>query len=183
MDLRRLLKLEDDFLSQTQFPDMGWEAHDLGLRPQEVKNLLVREGLLHGRDFFAPGYVSDVEIRCLHRMASAYLLPSLYEGFGLPSLEALRAGCPTIVSAIPPLEEQNLLLGGTIPTFDPKDPGALADRIEEVLADPRAARARARRTGDRIPSVYDWRRTARAYLSHFAEVIEGRPPASSTPRS
>lgn len=45
MDLRRLLKLEDDFLSQTQFPDMGWEAHDLGLRPQEVKNLL-NDGLI-----------------------------------------------------------------------------------------------------------------------------------------
>jgi glycosyltransferase involved in cell wall biosynthesis len=103
-----------------------------------------------------------------------YALPSLYEGFGLPSLEALRAGCPTIVSSIPPLEEQNRLLGGMLRTFDPHDPAALADRIAWVLEHRDEARAEARRAGERVAEVYDWRDTARAYLAHFADVIEGR---------
>jgi glycosyltransferase involved in cell wall biosynthesis len=133
--------------------------------------------MVHGKDFFAPGYVSDAEVRCLHRMATAYVLPSFYEGFGLPSLEALRAGCPTIVSAIPPLEEQNRLLGGIVPTFDPNDPAALADRILAVLEHTDAARAAARLAAERIPAVYDWRTTARAYLGQFREVLAARRTA------
>ena len=131
-------------------------------------------GFEHGRDFHALGYVGDEDIRCLQSLASVFLLPSLYEGFGLPSLEALQAGCPTIVSSIPPLEEQNRLLGGTLRTFDPHDPAALADQIAWVLDHREEARAEARAAGERVAAVYDWRKTARAYLAHFAEVIEKR---------
>ena len=129
----------------------------------------------HGRDFHVLGFVSDEEVRNLQALATVFVLPSLYEGFGLPSLEALHAGCPTIVSSIPPLEEQNRLLGGVLRTFDPHDPAALADQIAWVLGHPDEARAEARRAGDRVTEVYDWRKTARAYLSHFEDVIEGRP--------
>ena len=140
----------------------------------KVRHALQETGLEHGRDFFALGYVSDQDVQKLYRLASVFLLPSLYEGFGLPSLEALQAGCPTIVSSIPPLEEQNRLLGGTLRTFDPRDPAALADRIAWVLEHREEARTEARAAGERVAAVYDWRKTARAYLGHFAEVIEKR---------
>jgi glycosyltransferase involved in cell wall biosynthesis len=153
------------------------ESRELGF-PQgyagRVREALRAQGFEHGRDFHVLGYVSDEDIRCLQGLASVFLLPSLYEGFGLPSLEALRAGCPTIVSSIPPLEEQNRLLGGSLRTFDPRDPAALADRIAWVLDHREEARAEARAAGERVAEVYDWRKTARAYLAHFGEVIEQR---------
>jgi glycosyltransferase involved in cell wall biosynthesis len=141
---------------------------------ERVRVALDTANLREGEDFLPLGYVSDPELRCLFRLATAYTLPSLYEGFGLPSLEAMLAGCPTIVSAIPPLQEQNDLLGGLVPTFGPQDASALADRIQEVLEDPAAARARVAQAAARIPTVYDWKRTARAYLAAFDEVLAGR---------
>jgi glycosyltransferase involved in cell wall biosynthesis len=153
------------------------EAREAGF-PQgyagRVRAALREAGFEHGRDFHVLGFVGDEEIRMLQSLATVFLLPSLYEGFGLPSLEALRAGCPTIVSAIPPLEEQDRLLGGGLSMVDPKDPVTLADRIAWVLDHREEARAEARAAGERVPAVYDWRRTARAYLAHFAEVIEER---------
>ena len=153
------------------------ESRELGF-PQgyagRVREALREAGFEHGRDFHVLGFVGDEDIRCLQALASVFLLPSLYEGFGLPSLEALQAGCPTIVSSIPPLEEQNLLLGGKLRTFDPREPAALADQIAWVLEHREEARAEARAAGERVSAVYDWRKTARAYLAHFAEVIEKR---------
>ncbi len=140
----------------------------------QVRAALREAGFEHGRDFFALGYVTDQDVQKLYRLATVFLLPSLYEGFGLPSLEALRAGCPTIVSSIPPLEEQNRLLGGLLRTFDPRDPAALADRIAWVLDHREEARAEARAAGERVAEIYDWRKTAQAYLAHFEEVIEQR---------
>ncbi len=140
-----------------------------------VRDALGAAGFEHGRDFHVLGFVGDEEIRMLQSLATVFLLPSLYEGFGLPSLEALRAGCPTLISSIPPLDEQNRLLGGPMRSFDPRDPAALADQIAWVLDHREEARAAARAAGARVPEVYDWRRTARAYLTHFAEVIDRGP--------
>jgi glycosyltransferase involved in cell wall biosynthesis len=144
---------------------------------ERVRAALRDAGFEHGRDFFALGFVSDAELRCLFRLATLYVLPSLYEGFGLPSLEALRAGCPTLVSAIPPLEEQNRMLGGVLRTFDPGDPSALAGHIAWVLGHLEEARAAARLAGERVAEVYDWRKTARAYLAAFEEVLREREGA------
>lgn len=148
----------------------------------KVREALRAAGFEHGRDFRTLGYVSDAEIRILYRLATVFVLPSLYEGFGLPSLEALSAGCPTVVSAIPPLEEQNRLVGGTLPTFDPRDPAALADRIAWVLDHREEARAAARRAGERVVQVYDWRETARRYLAVFGEVLAERGEPSAARR-
>jgi len=160
------------------------EARELGF-PQgyagKVRGALRQLGFVHGRDFFTPGYVSDAEIRSLYRLATVFVLPSLYEGFGLPSLEAMQAGCPAIVSAIPPLLEQNELLGGFARTFDPRDPGALADQIAWVLEHGEEARENARSAAERVREVYDWHKTARAYLATFAAVADARAPARSSP--
>ena len=97
---------------------------------------MARHGLVAGRDYLALGYVSDAELQCIYRLATVVAVPSLYEGFGLPGLEAMRAGCPIVYASIPPLEEQNQLLGGIIPMFDPEDPAALAAQLEWILTHP-----------------------------------------------
>lgn len=147
-----------------------------------VRSALRRHGLEAGRDFHALGHVGDAELQCIYRLATVLAVPSLYEGFGLPGLEALRAGCPVLYAAIPPLEEQNHLLGGIIPTFDPTDPGALAARLEHVVGHRQEALAAAREAAGRVPLVYDWKKTARAYLAAFDELIAARRTGSAGPR-
>jgi glycosyltransferase involved in cell wall biosynthesis len=129
-------------------------------------------GFEAGRDFHALGFVSDEEMRALFQLATVYVLPSLYEGFGLPTLEALLAGCPTVMASIPPLQEQNRLLGGSVPMFDPNDSRALANHLARTIEHEQDARKEARTAGERVASVYDWKKTARAYLATFAEVID-----------
>jgi glycosyltransferase involved in cell wall biosynthesis len=137
----------------------------------EVRAAMKRHGLEAGRDYHALGYVTDVELQCIYRLATVVAVPSLYEGFGLPGLEAMRAGCPVVYASIPPLEEQNRLLGGIIRTFDPKDPAALAAQLEWVLTHRAEASSAARVAAQRVPEVYDWRKTARGYLDAFERVL------------
>lgn len=74
-----------------------------------------------------PKTVSDVELSKLYREARALVFPSLMEGFGLPALEALAAGCPVIVSDIPVFHE----LFGDIPTyFDPSSVDSLVEKLQ-----------------------------------------------------
>jgi glycosyltransferase involved in cell wall biosynthesis len=138
---------------------------------QRVRNELRRGGFAPGRDFHALGYVTDRDVQCLYRLASVFVFPSLYEGFGLPGLEAMLAGCPTVLSTIPPLAEQNRRLGGIVRTFDPGDAEALADHVAAVLGDPAAAAQAARVAAARVADVYDWKRTARAYLAEWDALI------------
>ena len=140
----------------------------------EVRRAMQAGGLLHGRDIFTLGYVSDAELEGLFHLATAYLFPTRYEGFGLPSLEATLAGCPAVVSSLPPLLEQDRVLGGVYRVFEPGDAKALADSLAWVLDNEPAARATARAASARVAEHYDWKRTARAYLAQAAEVISAR---------
>jgi glycosyltransferase involved in cell wall biosynthesis len=143
----------------------------------EVRDALRDAGLAAGHDFHALGYVSDEDIQALYRMATVFVCPSTYEGFGLPGLEAMLAGCPVLLSSIPPLDEQNRLLGGIIRMFEPNDAASLALHIEWFLSHPDEARAIARLAAERVSSVYDWSMTARAYLAAFEDVLSRAEPS------
>jgi len=102
------------------------------------------------------GRVDDAELHALYRRASALVFPSLYEGFGLPVLEALAGGCPVAASSTGAIPE---LAGDHAVLFDPTDVGAMVEAIEEALALPasrlEAARAHAR--------SFTWEASARAH--------------------
>lgn len=72
------------------------------------------------------GLVGIAELHDLYRSASALVFPSLYEGFGLPPLEAMASGCPVAASAAGSIPE---VCGDAAVLFDPLDPGAIADAI------------------------------------------------------
>ena len=146
---------------------------------EEVRAALRSEGLQLDRDYLALGYVSDLEIQALLRLATAFVCPSTYEGFGLPGLEAMLARCPVLLSRIPPLEEQNRLLGGTISMFDPRDPAELAERIDALVSNPAETAANAALLAERVGQVYDWRKTARSYLAEFEELLADRREGSA----
>lgn len=76
------------------------------------------------------GRVDDEELRWLYEHAQALLFPSLYEGFGLPALEAQLAGCPVIASTAGPLPE---VLGDSAVLLDPHDPASFVAAARRVL--------------------------------------------------
>lgn len=84
------------------------------------------------RNIVFAGYRTDPELASLYRGATGYVFPSLYEGFGLPPLEAMRFGTPVIASSRGSLPE---VLGDAALYADPEDPDEFADRIGKILSD------------------------------------------------
>lgn len=80
-----------------------------------------------------PGYVPDNKLEVLYQRALAYVFPSLYEGFGLPSLEAMAKGCPVVSSKRSSMPE---ILGEAAIYFNPEDKTDIAARLEEIKKDP-----------------------------------------------
>ncbi|MCU1232832.1 MAG: glycosyl transferase, group 1, partial [Candidatus Solibacter sp.] len=97
------------------------------------------------------------------RRATAFLYPSLFEGFGLPVLEALAAGVPTACSSIQPLNE---IAGDAALKFDPRDPAAIAAALRG-LVDDQPLRAQLACAGPLRAAKFDGRTTARLMLEAF----------------
>ena len=89
------------------------------------------------------GFVPDKTLAVLYRLASVFVFPSLYEGFGLPPLEAMASGTPVITSNVSSLPE---VVGDAALLIDPYDPAAIAAAMRRVLTEP-ALREDLRRRG------------------------------------
>lgn len=84
------------------------------------------------KDILMPGFVKDEDLPLWYNAASAFVFPSLYEGFGLPPLEALACGTPVISSDAASLPE---ILGNAVMYFDPENVEEMVKAIEQVLRD------------------------------------------------
>ncbi len=115
-------------------------------------------GLTGAVDF--PGWIPREDLLDLFARASAFLYPSLFEGFGLPVLEALAAGVPTACSTIEPLTG---IAGDAALQFDPRDPAAIAAAMLRLVEDA-DLRARLELAGPQRAAQFSWRRTAEATL-------------------
>jgi glycosyltransferase involved in cell wall biosynthesis len=87
------------------------------------------------------GYVADEDLNALYNLCEVFVFPSLYEGFGLPLLEAMTCGAPAIASNASSMPE---ILGDPEALFDPRDPTAMARMMEGLLGNP----YRRKRMGD-----------------------------------
>jgi len=117
--------------------------------------------LKHPANVIFPGFVTNDEMAALYRYASLYVFPSLYEGFGIPILEAFYCGIPVICSNRSSLPE----IGGTaVLTFNPEDPQSIASRIEEILSNPALQGEMIRKGTERL-AHFSWRSHVRNLLA------------------
>lgn len=112
------------------------------------------------------GFVDDDTLRALYREARGLVYPSLYEGFGLPVLEAMSLGCPVITSSCSSLPE---VAGDAALLVDPHSVEAIAQAIQRLLTDEPHAR-RLADEGTRRATQFSWRRTARETLAVYRQV-------------
>jgi len=106
------------------------------------------------------GRLSDEEIVALYTHANALVFPSLYEGFGIPPLEAMLLGCPVLSSNIAPSQE---VCGEAALYFDPSDPHDIARAIVHLAENPDLRREMIDR-GHRRAALFSWDRSASALL-------------------
>lgn len=113
------------------------------------------------------GFVPDATVRVLYRLAAAFVFPSLYEGFGLPPLEAMASGTPVITSNVSSLPE---VVGDAALLIDPMDPSAIADAMQRVLDEPELRAELIRRGSERV-KTFSWPRSIARTHEVYAEVL------------
>lgn len=114
-------------------------------------------------DLRMPGWVPGPELEGLYASAAVFAFPSLYEGFGLPLLEAMARGVPVACSDRGALAE---VAGDAALRFDPERPEQIAAAIEALLSDPATA-DRLRGAGRRRAAGFTWDATAKATLASY----------------
>jgi glycosyltransferase involved in cell wall biosynthesis len=113
------------------------------------------------------GYVPDSQLEIMYQEAKAYVFPSLYEGFGLPPLEAMAKGCPVVSSDRASLPE---ILGTAAVYFNPEDEDDMFSKINNVL-DSRAFREELKLKGVEQSKKYSWWECANKTLDVYKQIL------------
>jgi glycosyltransferase involved in cell wall biosynthesis len=117
-----------------------------------------------GTDVRWLGRVPDVQVASLYRGALCFAYPSLYEGFGIPVLEAMRCGAPVVTSAGTAMEE---VVGEAAELVDPLDPGSIAAGIERAIS----RREELRAAGLARAGRFSWEAAAEATAAVYRELV------------
>lgn len=150
-----------------------WKEHGVPLVIAGKKGWLYEEvfraqdtlGLTDGVRFV--GGVPGGQLPYYYNAAECLVLPSIYEGFGLPVLEAMACGIPVVASNVSSLPE---IAGDAGMLVDPEDPGALADAISRVLSDEQLRGNLARRGLERAAG-FSWKRAAAETLAVYGRAL------------
>jgi glycosyltransferase involved in cell wall biosynthesis len=135
-----------------------------GWMDEPIFAAVARHGL--GARVRCADFVADTDLPLLYNLCEAFVYPSLYEGFGLPPLEALACATPVVTSQVSSLPE---VVGEAALLVDPYDTAAIAAGIARVLDDAELA-ARLRREGPRQAARFGWERAATQLLACYEAV-------------
>lgn len=137
----------------------GWLTNELFVR--------LRESGVAERVYFT-GYLSDGDLCALYSSCRAFVYPSIYEGFGLPPLEAMACGAPVVASRIPSIME---VVEGAAHLVAPNSVDALAQSIVALLTD-EGERQRLSSAGLERARAFSWEKTARTMREVYSEACE-----------
>jgi glycosyltransferase involved in cell wall biosynthesis len=111
-------------------------------------------------------FVGNEDLPSLYKNAQCFVLPSLYEGFGLPVLEAMQFGCPVVTSNVSSLPEVG---GDAAIYFDPESVDDMAEKIDKVISDEKL-RAEMTEKGYNQVKKFSWEKTAKETLKVLEEL-------------
>ena len=120
-------------------------------------------------DILCKGFLDEAALAWHYHNASAFVYPSLYEGFGLPVLEAMKCGCPVVASASSSLPE---VVGDAGLLVDPTDTGLLTEHLWMILTDSTLAQKLAH-LGQERAKAFTWEKTAGLTLDVYREIFDG----------
>jgi glycosyltransferase involved in cell wall biosynthesis len=141
-------------LNNTEYRKLMGRVRDLGLED----------------DVIFTGYVPDERLKSLLARAEMLVFPSIYEGFGLPPLEAMACGVPVITSRRASLPE--VVGDAALLLDDPLDPREIAGKVEVLIGDP-SLRSSLVEKGREYSRNFTWDRAASEVLGVYRQVIEG----------
>jgi glycosyltransferase involved in cell wall biosynthesis len=157
----RVLRQQDPQLALVIVGRTGWLYQEFFQKLEEMGD---------PQAVILPGYVPDEDLPAMLGGATALVLASLYEGFGLPILEAMACGAPVVCSSVSSMPE---LGGDAARYFDPQDASEMAEAIGGVLRDG-DLRAEMRQRGLQQAAKFSWQRAARETLDVYKRAMGGR---------
>jgi glycosyltransferase involved in cell wall biosynthesis len=113
------------------------------------------------------GFVTDAELKALYEHAFCFVHPTLYEGFGLPPLEAMACGCPIVISNTASLPE---IYGESALYFDPKNPKDIAKKIRQLFEDARLREMLVQKSKEHIEK-FSWHKCAQEVYAILNETF------------
>lgn len=135
----------------------GWQWQNLHRLVQEYKL---------GEDVIFTGYVGDQDLHHIYNAAEVFVFPSLYEGFGIPPLEAMSSGCPVIASNVSAMPE---VIGDAGLLIDPKNSPKIADAIISLIENPQLRNTLLEK-GFHHARKFNWQRSAAIVLDTIASL-------------
>lgn len=144
----------------------GWETDQAALRQAAAAT----GGESAAAAIHFPGYIADDDLPDLYRLCDAFAYPSLYEGFGLPPIEAMACGAPVLVSDAPALPE---VVGSAACIVPVRDVAAWSRAIGAMLTDP-AVRRRYAEAGPDRAACFRWSHTAALTYAVYRDCIGGQ---------
>lgn len=112
-------------------------------------------------------YINDVELACLYDNALAFIFPTMYEGFGLPVLEAFNLGCPVLVSNTSSIKE---IGGDAVIYFEPKNAVSIITAVQKVLHDPELRKDLIDKGYEQVKK-FSWEKTASETKKVYQQVV------------
>jgi glycosyltransferase involved in cell wall biosynthesis len=141
----------------------GWGVQEETIRARVAQH----GGAAAAESLVFTGYVPDEDLPFLYTACAVFAYPSLYEGFGIPPLEAMACGAPTLVAQAPPMPE---VVDEAALLISPSDPRAWADALLSVLQDA-DLRDSLREKGPIRARGFTWEESARRTLALYRQIL------------
>jgi glycosyltransferase involved in cell wall biosynthesis len=138
---------------------------------REIEDVLERTGIENAIRF--TGYVPFEDLPALYTLAEMFVFPSIYEGFGLPVVEAMACGTPVVTGRVAALDE---VTGGAVEHVEHLDADSLGEAMVR-LASSRRRREMLSAQGLRRVAAFSWERAARETLNVYRQVVSGEATA------